>query len=163
MLYLFVMAILYCLLSACGFEKFVDKCINEPPSASSRPARDGEGQEVKMWVPKDGMIPHATWETLARGAEKLCSNGDYIGKNITHALLPSERTVCKTLPKYGNKIWAYYCYYGEDIPGFNKTDWYETVFNIYADANGRIYGCAYAKYPRGWHYKNGTTDGIIVQ
>lgn len=154
-----------CLLTACGMGKVVNYILEDPPPSSSVSLQDTEtGEVVKMWVPKKGMIPNATWETLVRGAEKMCSNGDYIGRNISDALLLSERSVYKILPKYGNKIWAYY--YGEDSPlatGGSMTNWYETVFNIYADANGRIYGCYWQKYRRGWHFKNGTADGTIVQ
>lgn len=164
---LFWLAICYCLLTACGMGKVMNYILEDPPSSPPTPLRDAEtGEVIKMWVPQNGMIPNATWEILARGAEKICSNGDNIGKNISDTLLPSERTIYKILPKYGNKIWAYYYYYGEDSPlatGGNITTWYETVFNIYADANGRIYGCYWQRYPRGWHFKNGTHDGNIVQ
>lgn len=162
-----LVAMCYCLLTACGMEKVVNYILEDHSSSPSPLLRDTETDEViKMWVPKNGMIPNATWESLARGAENMCSNGYYIGKNISDALLSSERSIYKVLPKYGNKIWAYYYYYGEDSPlatGGTMTTWYETVFNIYADAKGRIYGCYWQKYPRGWHFKNGTTDGRIVE
>ena len=145
-------------LGGCGFGNFVNKCINDPPSSPARgPARDGEGKEVKMWVPKHASV-NATWEFQARGEEDRCSTGYYLGKNIKE-LLPSKREIYKVLPNYGNRIWAYYYYYGEDIPGFDTT-WHETVFNLYADANGRIYGCTYAKYSFGYVSKHGTSDGI---
>lgn len=131
-----------------------------PPMRQHEPARDGEGKEVKMWIPKEGMIPSKVWESRARVEEEKCSNGYYIGRNIA-SLYPSQKGVYKILPRYGNRIWAYY-YYGEDTPGFDITDWYETVFNIYADANGRIYGCAFAKYSLGWVEKHGSPDGVIV-
>lgn len=121
-------------------------------------ARDGEGKEVKMWIPKHASV-NATWAYQARGEEDRCSSGYYIGKYIRD-ILPSKREIYKILPRYENRVWAYYYYYGENIPGFDTTDWYETVFNIYSDANGRIYGCAYAKYPFGYVNKHGTPDGI---
>lgn len=157
---IFFLAVVYCLLFGCGFGGFVDKCVNGPPPNPPRePLRDTEtGEIIKMWVPRK-MISLSTWPFQARGEEDRCSNGYYIGKNITD-LFPTQRGIYKVLPNYGNRIWAYYYYYGEDMPGFNTTDWYITVFNIYADKNGRIYGCYWGKFPGDYRVKHGTSDGI---
>lgn len=157
-----LLMLISCLLSGC-LGDIVLGGGEATPRPQREPARDGEGKEIKMWVPKDGMIPSKVWESRARVEEEKCSNAYYIGKNVA-SLFPSQKGVYKILPRYGNRIWAYYYYYyyGEDTPGFDTTDWYETVFNIYADANGRIYGCAYAKYPLGWVEKHGTTGGVIA-
>ena len=133
-----------------------------PPHAEAsqqpRPMIDPyTGEEIKMWVPKGASI-NATWPFQARGEEDRCSRGYYRGKNDTK-LLPSQREIYKKLSN-GGWIWAYYYYYGEDTPGFDVTDWYETVFNIYVKPDGTIYGCAWKKYPLGWVNKHGTADGI---
>ena len=75
------------------------------------------------------------------------------------SLLPSKRGVYKKLSS-GGWVWAYYYYYGEEIPGFDTTDWYITVFNIYVKPDGTIYGCAWRKYPFSYRLKYGTNDGI---
>lgn len=148
-----------CLLSACIVKDMANSIgIKPSPSTPNAPARDGEGKEVKIWVPKN-MIRLSAWPFQARGEEDRCTQGYYLGKNVAD-LLPTQRGIYKILPNYGNRIWAYYYYYGEDIPGIDTTDWYITVFNIYADKNGRIYGCAWAKFPSEYRLEHGTSDGI---
>ena len=156
-----LLAMCYSLLTACGMGKVMNYILEDPPPRSpSAPLRDSEtGEVIKMWIPKNASV-NATWEFQARGEESRCSDGYYIGKNIRD-LLPSKRETYKILLRYGNRIWAYY--YGEDSPlatGGTMTTWYETVFNIYSDPNGRIYGCYWQKYPFGYLNKHGTSDGI---
>lgn len=130
--------------------------------AQSKPViNPNTGEAVQMWVPKKGMVPSQEWESFARAEEKRCASGYYEGKSDTK-LLPSQRGVYKKT-KNGGWIWAYYFYYGEDSPlatGGTMTIWYETIFNIYVNSSGRIYGCIWQKYPFGWSNKHGTTDGI---
>lgn len=116
------------------------------------------GEEIKMWVPKNGMVMSKEWESFARAEEKRCSNDYYRGKKDAQ-LLPSQRSVYKKLSN-GGRVWAYYYYYGEDTPGFDITDWYETIFNIYVRPDGTIYGCIWKKYPLGGSEKYSTSDGI---
>lgn len=149
-----------CLLSACIVKDMANSIgIRPSPEIPREPLRDSKtGEEIKIWVPRN-MISLSTWEFQARGEESRCSSGHYKGKNVAN-LLPSQRGIYKILPNYGNRIWAYYYYYGEDIPGIDTTDWYITVFNIYADKNGRIYGCLWQKFPGDYRVKHGTSDGI---
>lgn len=155
---LLLLALMECLLS--GFLRDIVFGSGGGATASEpqqEPLRDAEtGEVIKMWVPKN-MLRTSSWEFQARGEEARCSSGYYKGKNVAD-LFPSQRTIYKELPNYGNSIWAYY--YGEDIPGFGTTDWYITVFNIYADKNGRIYGCLWQKFPSEYRLEYGTSDGI---
>lgn len=148
-----------CLLSSCGFGNFVDKCVNGPPPNPPRePLRDTKtGKAIKIWVPKN-MLRTSSWEFQARGEEARCSNGHYWDKEDWE-LFPSQRSIYKILPN-GDKIWAYYYYYGEDMPGFDSTKWYITVFNIYAHPDGEIYACYWAKFPSEYRLEHGTSDGI---
>ena len=158
---LLLLAFIGCLLTGClrdivfgGGEK--SAAPSKPPSKTVIDPYTHE--EVKMWMPKNGTIRNAVWAWEARGEERLCSDGDYKGKQDT-SLLPSKRGVYKKLSS-GGWVWAYYYYYGEEIPGFDTTDWYITVFNIYVKPDGTIYGCAWRKYPFSYRLKYGTNDGI---
>lgn len=137
------------LLCSCGVEKVIDYILDDTQAsnAHSQPVIDpNTGEQVQIWIPKEGMIPSKVWESRARVEEEKCSNGYYQGRSASK-LFPSQLGVYKNLPN-GGRIWAYYYYYGEDTPGFDVTDWYETVFNIYVDKNGRIYECRWRKYYR---------------
>lgn len=163
----FLLIAISCLLCyGCGVGKVINYIVDDNSNDNSHysPVIDpNTGEEVQMWLPKNASV-NATWSFQARGEESRCANGNYNGKNIND-LLPSKREIYKITPR-GNRVWAYYYYYyyyGEDSPlatGGTMTNWYETVFNIYSNAEGRIYGCVYEKYPFGYLNKHGTPDGI---
>lgn len=127
--------------------------VTRPQHEAFRNAETGE--TIKMWIP-NGMQQTAAWPFQARGEESHCSNGYYLDKNDWD-LLPSQRTIYKVL-KNGDRVWAYY--YGENTPGFDVTDWYITVFNIYANSDGKIYACYWGKFPGNYRLTHGTLDGI---
>lgn len=160
-----LLSMCYTFLCGCGLDNVVDYIIEDTSTtnAPSKPIIDpNTGKTVQIWMPKDGMIPNKVWESRARVEEGKCSNQYYKGKRAT-TLFPSQLGVYKKLPN-GGRIWAYYYYYGEDSPlatGGSVTNWYETVFNIYANEQGVIYGCIWQKFPFGWSSKHGTSDGII--
>ena len=119
------------------------------------------GKAVSMWIPRE-MRMIESWEYLTRGEEKMCSKGYYIGKNI-NVQHPAQRSTYKKYNDDGDRIWAYYYYY--DHPAApSRIDSFTikrmTVFNLYTDKNGRIYGCTWARYPGGYNLKHGTDDGL---
>ena len=147
-----------CLLSACIVKDMANSIgIRPSPEIPREPLRDTKtGKVIKIWVPKN-MLMTSSWEFQVRGEEARCSNGHYWDKKDWE-LFPSQRSIYKILQN-GDKIWAYY-YYGEDMPGFDTTEWYITVFNIYAHPDGEIYACYWAKFPSEYRLEHGTSDGI---
>lgn len=164
-MYNVVLLIIFCsLLSGCGLNNVINYIVEEVPSSNiykSSIIDPYTGEEIKIWIPKDGMVMSKEWESFSRAEESRCSSGYYRGKNDAQ-LLPSQRGVYKKLSN-GGLIWAYYYYYGEDSPlatGGTMTNWYETIFNIYVKPDGTIYGCVWKKYPLGGSDKYSTPDGI---
>lgn len=152
------------MLCSCGMKGLIDYVIDDEPKDTTFKEAIIDPythEEVKMWVPRQGMIRNSSWPFQAQGEESRCSNGHYRGKN-DYELFPSQRGVYKKLSS-GGWVWAYYYYYGEDSPlasGGSITNLYITVFNIYVKPDGTIYGCAWRKYPFDYRLKYGTDDGI---
>ena len=121
---------------------------------------ENTGKVVEMWIPNE-MRKIESWEYIARAEERQCSNGYYLGKHITE-IYPVKMTTYKKYNDDGDRIWAYYYY---DHPASSiKIDTFNikrmTVFNLYADKNGKIYGCTWARYPGAYHIEHGTDDGL---
>jgi hypothetical protein len=127
----------------------------------SKPVIDvNTGKVLNMWIPRE-MRMIESWEYIARGEERMCSEGYYIGKYINKQH-PAQRYTYKKYNDDGDRIWAYYYY---DHPASSiKIDTVNikrmTVFNLYTDKNGKIYGCTWARYSGGYNRKHGTDDGL---
>lgn len=128
----------------------------------SKPVIDvNTGKVLNMWIPRE-MRMIESWEYIARAEEQMCSEGYYIGKHITK-IYPVKMTTYKKYNDDGDRIWAYYYYYDHPASSI-KIDTVNikrmTLFNLYTDKNGKIYGCTWARYPGGYHRKHGTDDGL---
>lgn len=128
----------------------------------SKPVIDvNTGKVLNMWIPRE-MRMIESWEYIARGEERMCSEGYYIGKHINKQH-PAQRSTYKKYNNDGDEIWAYYYYYDHPASSI-KIDTVNikrmTVFNLYTDKNGKIYGCTWARYPGGYNLKHGTDDGL---
>ncbi len=132
----------------------------DPPP--SKPVIDvNTGKVLNMWIPKE-MRRVETWKYIARAEERMCSDGDYLGKHIDE-LSSFQRSIYKKYNDDVDKIWAYYYYY--DSPAApsrmdSVTVKRMTVFNLYPDRNGKIYGCTWARYSGGYHRDHGTDDWL---
>lgn len=131
------------------------------PEAPNQPVIDeNTGKVVEMWIPRE-MRKIPSWEYIARAEEEMCSDGYYIGKYINKQH-PAQTYTYKKYNDDGDRIWAYYYY---DHPASSiKIDTVNikrmTVFNLYTDRNGKIYGCTWARHPGGYNRKYGTDDGL---
>ena len=128
----------------------------------SKPVIDvNTGKVLNMWIPRE-MRMIESWEYIARGEERMCSEGYYIGKHINKQH-PAQRYTYKKYNDDGDRIWAYYYYYDHPASSI-KIDTVNikrmTVFNLYTDKNGKIYGCTWARYSGGYNRKHGTDDGL---
>ncbi|MBT9749098.1 hypothetical protein [Desulfovibrio desulfuricans] len=128
----------------------------------SKPVIDvNTGKVLNMWIPNE-MRKIESWEYIARGEERMCSEGYYIGKYINKQH-PAQRSTYKKYNDDGDRIWAYYYYYDHPASSI-KIDTVNikrmTVFNLYTDKNGKIYGCTWARYPGAYHIEHGTNDGL---
>ena len=126
----------------------------------SKPVIDvNTGKVLNMWIPRE-MRMIESWEYIARGEERMCSEGYYIGKYINKQH-PAQKYTYKKYNDDGDRIWAYYY----DHPASSiKIDTVNikrmTVFNLYTDKNGKIYGCTWARYSGGYKRKHSTDDGL---
>ena len=130
--------------------------------APNQPVIDANtGKVVEMWIPRK-MRKIESWEYIARGEERMCSEGYYIGKYINKQH-PAQKYTYKKYNDDGDRIWAYYYYYDHPASSI-KIDTFNvkrmTIFNLYTDKNGKIYGCTWARHPGGYNRKYGTDDGL---
>ena len=129
--------------------------------APNQPVIDeNTGKVVEMWIPRK-MRKIESWEYIARAEEEMCSEGYYIWKYIAKQH-PAKKYTYKKYNDDGDRIWAYYYY---DHPASSiKIDTFNikrmTVFNLYTDKNGKIYGCTWARHPGAYHREHGTDDGL---
>ena len=112
-----------------------------------------------MWIQKE-IRRVETWKYIARAEERMCSDGDYLGKHIDE-FSSFQRSIYKKYNDDGDKTWAYY-YDSPAAP--SRMDSFTikrmTVFNLYTDRNGKIYGCTWARYSGGYHRDHGTDDWL---
>ena len=130
--------------------------------APNQPVIDeNTGKVVEMWIPRK-MRKIESREYIARAEEMRCSEGYYIGQYI-YKQHPAQKYTYKKYNDDGDRIWAYYYYYDHPASSI-KIDTFNikrmTVFNLYADKNGKIYGCTWARHPGAYHREHGTDDGL---
>ena len=130
--------------------------------APNQPVIDeNTGKVVEMWIPREMRMIESR-EYIARAEEEMCSEGYYIGKYIEKQH-PAKKYTYKKYNDDGDRIWAYNYYYDHPASSI-KIDTVNikrmTVFNLYTDKNGKIYGCTWARYPGAYDIEHGTDDGL---